>query len=53
MSYCVSRMVLKVSQAHSQHSQHHDDLRIETCWSDFKCFNVKKKLYMCIGWCAK
>jgi len=18
-----------------------DDLRIETCWSDFKCFNVK------------
>jgi len=19
-----------------------DDLRIETCWSDFKCFNVKK-----------
>jgi len=29
-----------------------DDLRIETCWSDFKCFNVKKKLYMCISWCA-
>ena len=22
-----------------------DDLRIETCWSDFKCFNVK--LYIC------
>jgi len=22
-----------------------DDLRIETCWSDFKCFNVK--FYVC------
>jgi len=29
-----------------------DDLRIETCWSDFKCFNVKKNLCMCISWCA-
>ena len=28
-----------------------DDLRIETCWSDFKCFNVKI-LCMCISWCA-
>ena len=24
-----------------------DGLRIETCWSDFKCFNVKKN-YVCI-----
>ena len=23
-----------------------DDLRIETCWSDFKCFNIKK-CYVC------
>jgi hypothetical protein len=23
-----------------------DDLRIETCWSDFKCFNVKH-IYVC------
>ena len=23
-----------------------DDLRIETCWSDFKCFNVKKIMYV-------
>jgi len=22
-----------------------DDLRLETCWSDFKCFNVK--FYVC------
>ena len=21
-------------------------------WSDFKCFNVKKKICMCISWCA-
>ena len=27
------------------------NLRIETRWSDFKCFNVKI-LYMCISWCA-
>ena len=24
---------------------------METCWSDFKCFNVKM-LCMCISWCA-
>jgi len=23
-----------------------DDLRIETCWSDFKCFNVKNVIYV-------
>jgi len=23
-----------------------DDLRIETCWSDFKCFNVNYFMYM-------
>jgi len=23
-----------------------DDLGIETCWSDFKCFNVKKFIYV-------
>jgi len=28
-----------------------DGLRIEICWSDFKCFNVKK-ICICISWCA-
>jgi len=23
-----------------------DDLRIETCWSDFKCFDVKNLMYV-------
>ena len=25
-----------------------DDLRIETCWRDFKCFNVNSFMYVCI-----
>jgi len=26
-----------------------DDLRIETCWSDFKCFNVKFYISALVG----
>ena len=26
-----------------------DDLRIETCWSDFKCFNMKFYVYALVG----
>ena len=26
-----------------------DDLRIETCWSDFKCFNVKFYISAFVG----
>ena len=26
-----------------------DDLRIETCWSDFKCFNVKFYVSALVG----
>jgi len=30
-----------------------DDLRIETCWSDFKCFNVKFYVSALVGMIIK
>ena len=52
MSYCVNGATLRVRltvcvvgiQLETQESQ--ADLRIETCWSDFKCFNINSFTYV-------